>query len=242
MLTGGPALLLLPLDRQAIREPFLGERIVLEGPEVAASKDGDSIVISVNGRADQVEGGYTLRVGHDATLDLSYQFTCLTACEPRQIGMVLELPVRCDKLLWRRRGDWTVYPEFHIGRTEGMATAFRDPAWGTVPDRERPPWPWALDQNALGSNDFRSTKFAISDVALTDANGRGVRVVSDDQHQSSRAWVETQHDRIALLVAVYSNSGHEFFVRLHADPSEYLSLHPSDVIEDTITCRLIDAK
>lgn len=42
-----------------------------------------------------------------------------------------------------------------------------------------PTWPWSLDENELGTRDFRSTKFNVYDATLVNADDRGVRVAAD---------------------------------------------------------------
>ena len=41
----------------------------------------------------------------------------------REIGLGFSVPRDCEVLRWERRGDWSVYPEDHIGRTKGEARA-----------------------------------------------------------------------------------------------------------------------
>ena len=71
----------------------------------------------------------------------------------REIGLVLSMPRDCDCLRWQRRGEWSVYPEDHIGRPLGETRAF-----APHPEQLPPTWPWALDNSPMGCNDFRSTK------------------------------------------------------------------------------------
>jgi hypothetical protein len=52
----------------------------------------------------------------------------------------------------------------------------RDPALGQAVRGMRPPWPWALDETELGTNDFRSVKLNIYEATLRSAHGHGVRV------------------------------------------------------------------
>lgn len=79
------------------------------------------------------------------------------------------MPGWCDKLLWKRRGEWTVYPDDHIGRNDGVAMA-HVPGPQTVP----PTQSYAQDDTPLGTNDFRSTKRNFLYATLTDKNGYGL--------------------------------------------------------------------
>jgi hypothetical protein len=88
----------------------------------------------------------------------------------------LVLQPGCDEIRWRRWSEWDIYPDDHIGRTEGAAKARRDAKWGDAPERTRPTWPWSLDQTELGTNDFRAIKFNIYEASLAAADGAGLRV------------------------------------------------------------------
>ena len=81
----------------------------------------------------------------------------------REVGLQLGVPLWCDKLQWRRRGEWTVYPDDHIGRNDGIAMAHA-PGPQTVP----PTQPFALDDTPIGTNDFRSSKRNFVFASLTD--------------------------------------------------------------------------
>lgn len=127
---------------------------------------------------------------------------------PRQYGMMMQLPKNFDKLRWKRRGDFSIYPATDIGRTEGSAMLNRRylcevEEWGVVPKDN-----WKDDENDLGSNDFRSTKKNIHTAELSDKENNGVEIISDGT-QSSRGWLQDEH--IQFLVADYNNTGSEPF-------------------------------
>jgi hypothetical protein len=150
----------------------------------------------------------------DGSIRVGYEFKVLKAVNPRQVGVVFDLPVKCDTLKWKRKGQWTVYPEDHIGRTGGTAIAFKDMhECGPAGPRTKPQRSWSKDGNKLGSNDFRSTKLNIYSVLLTDKNGNGIEVESDGT-QHARCWIDGNRTR--LLIADYSNLGSERFLRGHA--------------------------
>lgn len=128
--------------------------------------------------------------------------------KPRQYGMLMELPPVYTQLDWKREGAFTAYFAVDIARAEGHAEL--NAKWlpgveefGKVPAKD-----WKDDTNEMGSNDFRSTKEQIFNVALTDKQGSGVYVLSNGK-QASRSWLQDQH--IQLLIADYSNSGSEPF-------------------------------
>ncbi|MBX3255733.1 MAG: hypothetical protein KF862_16485 [Chitinophagaceae bacterium] len=127
---------------------------------------------------------------------------------PYQYGMLLQLPKDMDKLSWKRKGEFSAYPDYDIARSEGTAMLNAKnirgvEEWGVVPAGH-----WKDDANELGSNDFRSTKKFILTASLQDKAGNRITVNSDG-NQHSRSWL--QDERIQWLVADYSNNGSEPF-------------------------------
>lgn len=127
---------------------------------------------------------------------------------PRQYGMLLQLPKQMEIVNWKRKGDFTVYPEYDIARLEGTARLnanklYEVEAWG-----ETPRGAWKDDANVLGSVDFRSTKTQFLQASLTDGTGNGITVYSNGT-QAWRSWLQDGY--IQLLIADYSNSGSERF-------------------------------
>jgi hypothetical protein len=136
------------------------------------------------------------------------------AAVPRQLGMLFNLPLSVDTLRWDRRGQWSVYPDHHVGRPIGTARAF-------LPERdtheslgERPDWPWSLAACELGTRDFRSTKANIFRATLIDSQGYGVEVISDGT-QNARAFV--QDGRVNWLIAQINNPPSETFMAGYFD-------------------------
>lgn len=145
----------------------------------------------------------------DGTLKMHYDFVLgdSTKINPRQWGLVCELPAGFDRLKWNRKGHWSAYPKGDIARNTGSVRA--DPAhrensltW------EKPSVPWAADANSLGTNDFRSTKANIYSASLTNSRGTGVEVLSDGS-QSARAWIDG--DRVLFLTADFNTGGSDSF-------------------------------
>jgi hypothetical protein len=87
--------------------------------------------------------------------------------------------------------------------------------------------PWSLDANALGTNDFRSTKARIREASLSAAGGRTWKVVSADASQSVRAWVDG--DCVRVLVAGFTTGGYDQFFATHYT-TERRPLKKGDVI------------
>jgi len=221
VLVGGPVLMVLPTVDFPMTPGFPDPRpqsfeifnplcTEWKAASVSATQSADAVEIVVAGRYKEASGSYTIRIDGHGEAAVSYRFT-YTAAEKiaaRQIGMVFYAPRTCDTLSWKRKAQWSVYPEDHVGRPEGTAKALPDPSlvakagsWMETAYRERPTWPWFMDANALGTRDFRATRRNILRAALKDSAGNGITVVSDGA-QHTRSFLDA--NRIALLVACYS--------------------------------------
>ncbi len=131
-------------------------------------------------------GELRFRIAPQGAMRVSYEFTYTgTDVRAREIGLQIGVPLWCDRLQWKRRGEWTVYPDDHIGRNEGTAMAH---ALGqqTVPPQQ----PFALDDTPIGTNDFRSTKRNFVFGTLTDKDGYGIGIEAVGT-QHLRAEVDT---------------------------------------------------
>jgi beta-galactosidase len=93
----------------------------------------------------------------------------------REVGVRFAMATDCDRLSWKRWSEWGELPDDHIGRTEGTASARRPADLGPGQEDRLPAWPWMLDQNEYGTNDFRGVKFTIHEASLTGPSG-GLRV------------------------------------------------------------------
>ncbi len=238
---GGPHLMLLPLNHDGETQ-MTGKDPVYplysaacgnwrpRGPSVV--KDGVAIV---SGSYDEAEGTFTYRL-KDGHLEIAYAFTCLKDINPRQVGLVFDLPGQFQSLSWKRRGVWSYYPADHIGRLQGVATAFPagvEPCSQVGPKR-MPAWPWKDDTMPAGSNDFRSTKENILSAGLSAGDGVGGVEVLSDGSQHVRAWVDGE--KVRLLVADYSNAGAERYFGSHAQ-QEYKPLKKGDQVRGIIRLR-----
>jgi beta-galactosidase len=217
VLAGGPALMVLPqtsgpcvTDWRPDVEPFNDVCKDWRAESVTAAKDGEAVKLTVKGAYAEAEGWYAVRIDGAGRAELSYEFKVREKTNPRQVGMVLFLHRSFDTLDWSRRGQWTTYPENHIGRPVGTAKALM-PGRETV-FRRPPAWDWKDDQNGLGSNDFRSTKANILWAVLSSSGGEGVMLVSDGRH-ASRAFLDG--DRVGWLIADFSTGGGDIFFAPH---------------------------
>lgn len=215
----GPHLMILPLNGggdtqmhgptktyEPDTEPCTGWKA--ESVEVR-TENGLPVVV-VKGAYTQAAGEFRYRFNADGTFTVEYDFQTLEKVNPRQLGVVFDLPKTCGTLKWNRKGHWTTYPEWHIARLEGTASADEGFESTSVGPRTKPEHEWRHDRLSVGCHDFASTKHNIIRASLTNRDGHGLEVRADaDRHV--RAWIDG--DRIRLLVAHYSNAGHERFLR-----------------------------
>ncbi|RFM26887.1 glycoside hydrolase family 2 protein [Deminuibacter soli] len=175
---------------------------------------------------------YTFKA--DGHVLIHYRYTVKQDINPRQWGLVLSLQGGFDQLDWQRKGLWNYYPPDHIGRLEGSARAISNAVIsGPAGPAVQPSWPWNIDRNEAGTNDFRSTKMYITSAALS--NGKATVQIHSNGAQSVRAW--KQQPITQLLIAGYSNLGDERFFRGHAEKFDR-PLKQGDIIEDTIELSL----
>lgn len=117
-------------------------------------------------------GELRFRITPEGGLRVSYDFLYTgTDVRAREIGLQFGMPLWCDKLQWKRHGEWTVYPDDHIGRNEGIAMAH-----AAGPQTVPPTQSYAQDDTPLGTNDFRSTKRNFLFASLTDKDGYGLGI------------------------------------------------------------------
>jgi beta-galactosidase len=217
----GPCLTMIPLDsegggaqltgKEPEFKPLWGLYTGWKASSVTVMQTGQVVGVKVAGAYAEAEGGYELLIDGSGRLSVNWAFTSKQEINPRQTGMTFGLPETCDTLTWRRRGQWTVYPEDHIGRLSGTAKAFRGhPDCGLAGPRTQPAWSWSEDQNQYGCNDFRSTKSNIFEAALKDGHGVGLRAVAAaDRH--AHAWIDG--GKAMLMVADYVNEGAEGYLQ-----------------------------
>ena len=240
----GPKLMLLPKNKDncggvqmAGKEPkvsiFSDPCHDWQASSVVAETTNTGVVVTIEGSYAAARGSYKLLFESDGVVTVRYAFTVTKdgQCNPRQIGIVFALPVKCDTLTWRRQALWSFYPDDHIGRAQGVATAFVKgvPLSGLAGPRNQPHWSWSVDGNEYGANDFRSTKLNILEASLLSPAGRGVRVLGDGS-QHLRSWVTD--DAVHLLLAQYANEGAAPFFNEHIVPNR--PIKAGDVIKGEV--------
>lgn len=157
---------------------------------------------------DGDKGKIAYRFLPDGRIETTYEITSAKAADPRQYGLVMQLPRAMENLSWRRDAEFSVYPDDDIARPEGTARLNARKQYEAEAWREVPQGAWKDDANAMGSVDFRSTRTNILSAALADASGHGI-VLHGDGRQALRCWL--QDGRVQMLVADYNNGGSERF-------------------------------
>lgn len=241
LLTDGPVLMALPLtgggclpNHNAHTPPFNATCTDWQATTVEARRDGADVVVRVEGRYREFEGGYTLRINAAGTLEATYDFQALTDVNPRQWGLVFTAPRTFDRVYWRRKGLWSVYPADHIGRTVGQAPLFFDAVPRDTKGRTRPTWTWNMDANELGSNDFRSTRRNIYYAGLCDTTAHRITAWGNGR-QHWRSWLED--GQIRFLVADFDSPGNEMFLESYYAPFRR-PVRKGDHISGTVRLRL----
>jgi len=261
VLVGGPALMVLPTKEYPMPPGYPEPRPQSFSPlnplcrdwkatSVSGKHSADAVEIAVVGQYREAAGSYTIRIDGRGNATVSYRFTYADAekINARQIGIVFYTPRSCDTLTWKRKAQWSVYPEDHIGRPEGVAKALPDASlvgkagdWMEVAYREKPSWSWSMDANALGTRDFRATRRNILHASLKDSSGNGITVLSDGTHHT-RAFLDGS--RIGFLVAGYSGPG-GVTSWLHGLSEiagiEIMALKEGEEIKDTVRLSLVGA-
>ena len=169
--------------------------------------------IKIHGTYKEANGSFIYKFRASGGISIEYDFVLNDDINPRQMGLVFDLPKKYENLYWKRKGYWSTYPDWHIARLEGKATASEGIESSPVGPRTKPDHEWRHDRTKIGSNDFASTKHNIYRASLRDASEKGFEVRSNAKLHS-RSWIE--EDEIHWLIANYSNGGSERFLRPHA--------------------------
>jgi len=222
-----PAPMVLPLNDKGGEATAAGTQLTNEipaftpmpadwKPEIKES-NGDLLI---EGKTDTVTGWIRIHpvggvnaapMSYDFVV--SYEFELLADVNPRQWGIVFTLPRSFDTLEWQRNTGITWHTPEEIDRAEGTAKA--NPVDRMLLEElgVGPKTPWRFDANALGTNDFRSTKINIITAGLADASKHSLLVEPADKPQSVRAWVDGDH--IRLLIAAFNTGGADSFFATH---------------------------
>jgi len=243
VLVGGPVLMILPQTSGPCLPDFRPDAKPLNdvckdwtAESVVAAKSADgSATVTARGAFAEADGWYAVRIDAAGRTQFSYEFKVKNKINPRQYGLVVYLPRSYDTMSWSRQGQWTAYPENHIGRPLGTARALT-PGHETI-FRKPPTWDWKDDQNKLGSSDFRSTKANVLWVVVSRPEGEGVIFRSDGRH-ASRTFLDG--DRVGWLIADFSTGGGDIFFAPHHQLDDR-PLEAGDVIKDSFALSFVTA-
>lgn len=216
LICGGPYLMALPLEYgisspgyKADTPPLNNICTEWKANNVAAKKTTEGVEVTIYGSYKEFKGHFTLLINANGEINTSYDFNSKIDINPRQWGVVFDVPRTYDNMFFRRKGLWSIYPEDHIGRTEGVAKLFYDGTSIDSDPRTEPTWAWSKDCNALGSNDFRATRRDIWYAGLLDSDEAKIMVISNGT-QHWRSWLE--NNVIRFLVADFASPGSEIFL------------------------------
>jgi len=183
MLRNFPALFVTRFEERNVFDP--GGLPYAEFPDettrtvkrVAAEERDNALLLRVETSYTGFDGSVEMLLDAEGACrflyDYHYSGETMTAGE---IGLRLAMPPACRTIQWRRHTEWDVYPEDHIGRSEGIATT-GEPVRAFTPSA--PALPWHLDANEFGSRDFRSTKYHVYEAELRTTDMMGLRIESD---------------------------------------------------------------
>lgn len=245
VVTGLPRLMILPLNPDGDGVQMRGKRLFFPPynstatnrviTQIKYKQSPDVFEIIVRDGYDEAVGSTVCRFNTNGKATIQYYYRLKKAINPRQWGVVINLAPGFNRMNWTREGLWDYYPADHIGRLKGSAVASSAHGFsGPAGPMRVPGEGWYHDQNALGTNDFRSTKMNIKQLTLSDSNIT-LSVVSDGS-QHSRCWLGIDKT-VNVLMAGYSNLGAEKFFNLHAVKFE-TPLQTGHIIQDTIVLNL----
>ena len=194
-------------------------------PTYTMVNSSSAALVTVSGSyTGQATGEFRLLFGANGALKCTFDFKWSgPTINPRQIGVVFDLPKSIDRLSWQRRGQFSYYSETDIGRNDGFDVQPKpcDTFFGFSGDAcgYSPGTLWADDTTPAGSNDFRSTRDALLWYSLCaqPAQKQCIRLVGNGTTNgepgtlSGRAWLNGSVVR--MLGATLSNEGGNSFTQ-----------------------------
>mgnify|MGYP001614845298 CR=1 FL=1 len=189
----GPGLLRLPLffvDRQESKNafnpggleyaqfPINGERII---DEIQFLRREYAFEIVIREHFKDFVGSVSILLDKSGCAELSFDYVYSgEAFSMSEFGLQIPIDDRYKRIWWKRQTEWDVYPDDHIGRSEGEAKTHRSPEnVGLIPRFIKPDHPWHLDENEFGTRDFRATKYNIYKAKVFADDGSGIQVFSN---------------------------------------------------------------
>lgn len=243
VLLKSPELMVLPLNAEGEGIQMVGKDQKFEpytpvcahwvAQKIERRDVNNEVRIRTYGKYDEAEGYFEYIFKGTGEIECDYNFTMLKEVSPRQVGLVFAVPASFDKVQWKRKGYWSVYPQDHLGALEGEAVAYDASLSisGLAGPSEQPSKAWGFDQTAAGSNLFRATKENIFEAMLCDKSGVRVQILSDGT-QHLRPWKTAEG--ISFLVADYNNAGNDTFLTSHSS-KDFRPLKRGDKVGGKIT-------
>ena len=221
----GPELMLLPLrtgpcntEHSLDIEPLNDVCRNWKGRITGTGEEGDAFYVEVQGEYDEAEMKLTYWFGRSPEVEIEYELIVKKDIDPRQIGLVFSLPRQFDNFSWERMGQWSYYPDYHIGRTRGSAKPFSPGMLMSQKYGTEPSGSWEQDFHFMGINDFRATRDNLIWGKLADDENEGVTFISDG-HGAMRPYVG--RDMIKVLAAGFSTAGGDLFFSSHLKEERY---------------------
>ncbi len=130
---------------------------------VKVENRGEALAVSFHDTYTDFKGSVEMLLDKSGVASVSFDYVysgeAFDACET---GLRFLCDKRCQEISWKRETQWHVYPEDHIGRPEGHASAVASEAQGKgifPPYKSNPTWPWQLDATVSvpGTSAFRNT-------------------------------------------------------------------------------------
>lgn len=239
MMEGRKLLYNPPLLHILPRDPSLAEMPTVSTWEsiapIAVKQEEPDVLVTADVSYREAKGKMIYRVTPEGELFVTYDLKYLGSdVHAREIGLRFGIPPWIDALEWDRDGEWSAYPEDHIGRNHGKAGAYSGSEI-KVP----PPGPYSLDKSQMGNNDFRSTKRHFRWASLTSSEGYGLSMHSNGK-QSLRVMVKPDH--IGVYVC-------DWFGGTACTAGEWISnygigrlIRTNDPLKGTVRLRIVQKK
>ena len=123
LVTGGGWSLQMPHGVPHSELPDLDSGIM--EPVVCRQVPG-ALEITVKNRYRKLDGATSMMIDRASTCLVRFDYTYKGEnLKVREVGVKFQLDPSCQQFSWRRRSEWDIYPDDHIGRPEGQAFVTR---------------------------------------------------------------------------------------------------------------------
>lgn len=184
---------------------------------MTATREDETIRVTIEDAYTEAVGTMRIDFRPDGTIATDYDYAWLgyqqrdavdiDYSKAREIGVAIELSDAFRHYSWKRRDQWSVYPDDHPMRLEAEnVLPYRGPAYVGTDPKSKPRWPWALDQIEAGTAEFRSTKYQFITASLLNAMGQGILARSTGC-QHVRAAMNPENQSVYLFVNDHSRGG-----------------------------------